>query len=329
MNSDEKTPPLAPSSCFPISPYYLLPSCRGGFSVYLKQHNKLVLYAKKGELLSKEHRNRLGDLGVREIYVKLEEQQDYRDYVHRNLGQILADESIPIRERSRAWYDTSVDMAKEVFDHSLPEPMTKSRFNRIRALISASANFFADPASLKELSAFISKGYDIYNHCLAVMVFTANVLNSYRQVDEKILVAASMGAMLHDIGKIRLPREVLEKDPATFDQDETAQYRTHPAVGVSICCTLPLPLETLHSILFHHETEDGSGFPSRAKGEYIPFYVKVLSLCNQFDGLTRNTPYREALSPYDALQFIKAQKGAYNVNILKRLILTLSKADIT
>lgn len=314
---------------FPLSPSLILPDSRGEFTLYLKQGGKLVLYTKKGEVFTRAHRARLMESGVKHIYTQLDEKHDYDHYVQDNLGALLSDEDIPLEERASAWYGASVSLVQDVFEEKMPKPLTKSRFNKIKSLVKASVSFFKEPESLKELARFITRGYGLYHHGIGTMVLTCSVLNTYDRMDKVLLVGCATGAILHDIGRTQFPAELNAKDPGTLTEEEWTIVKSHPAVGVSMCSQMPLMQESLHCILFHHEESDGSGYPSGALDEHIPFYCKVLNLCNKYDNLTRSKGYRPAFSPFEALKLVKAQQGFYEPEMLKRLILVLSRAELT
>jgi len=314
---------------FRVSPYMVIPSRVGGFSLYLKQDDKYVLYAEKGELFTDAHKERISRLGVEHLYIKSEDYGFYARYVQDNIQDLLDDDSIPTRERARAWNDATVAVAREAFDKSLPGHIDKRRFRKIQSLIAKSLKFLAREDALKELARFITEGHELFQHGIGVMVLTISVLGTFVHEDADLMVSVGIGAMLHDIGKLELPQEIFRRREDGLSQQEKDMIKSHPALGVGLCSSLPLPQETLQCILFHHEREDGSGYPSGATGELLPSYVKVLALCNEYDRLTRNAaPGRKALTPFEALTRIKQSRSAYDPEMLKRLIAVLSKADI-
>jgi putative nucleotidyltransferase with HDIG domain len=317
------------SSFFAISPYLILPDATGRFTIFLKQGENLVLYTKKGEQFSKAHRDKLVDAGTEQVYVKADERGDYNYYVQRNLGRLLDDADIPLELRSKTWYQASVAVAKAVFEEKLPKPLNRKRLSRVEALIKASARFFTDPKALKQIGGLISSGFTVYHHSVGTMVLSALVLQADGRCDDELLVKCGLGAFLHDIGKVDLPLEVLELKPEDRTEAEEASYRSHPTMGVAMCANLPLPQEALNCILFHHERCNGKGYPTGMACEEIPFYVRALSVCNVYDTLTRTAVWRPAMSPYEALNHLRARKEAYDVDMLKKLIMILANAEIT
>lgn len=314
---------------FPVSPYLLVPEAQGEFTVFLRQQSKLVLYASRGEQFTPAHRQRLVDMGVEQVYVNTEDKKRYDRYVESHLANVLADETIPSGERCRVWHDASLTVVREMFDFDLPGAELRNRYNRVRLLLKSVMRFISRPEMLRELSKLVAHGHDLHRHGLGVLVYTATLLNAFDGTDPKLVQAACMGALLHDLGKRKISRDILDTRPDLWTAEERRIYQTHPSLGVSLASRLPLSQETLTCILFHHEREDGQGYPSGALGDDIPFYPKVVALCNRFDNLTRGRAWREPRSPFAALGEIKADSGFTSSDILRRFILVLSRANMT
>lgn len=316
-------------SLIKVSPYMVIPSRVGGFSLFLKQDGKLVLYAEKGELFTDEHKERLSLLDVDHLYVKTSDYAQYMVYLQDNLLELLDDEAIPVRERARTWSEATSAVAREAFNRSLPRPVDHEQFSRIRRLIGDSLKFLAREDALRELSRFIKEGDELFRHGVSVMVLTITVLCTFMREDSETLVGVGIGAMLHDIGKLELPPDLFKKRFDNLSRADRDLVRSHPALGVGLCSALPLPQEALQCMLFHHEREDGLGYPSGSTGDLLPSYVKALILCNVYDNLTRRGREGRILSPFEALTQIKSMRNAYDPDMLKRLIAVLAKADLT
>ena len=329
LRRDENSPTGDGPSVFPVSPYLIVPEAQGEFAVYLRQDNKLVLYAARGEQFTPAHRERLVDMGVDQVYVSSQDKNRYEHYMESHLATILADESVPSEARCRVWHDTSLNIVRDMFDFDMPGAELRNRYNRVRLLLKSVMRFISRPEMLKELSKLVAHGNDLHRHGLGVLVYTATLLNAFDGTDPKLVQAACMGALLHDLGKRKISRDILDARPDLRTPEERRRYETHPSLGVSLASRLPLTQETLTCILFHHEREDGQGYPSGAIGDDIPFYPKVVALCNRFDNLTRGRLWREPRTPFAALREIKADSGFTSSDILRRLILVLSRANMT
>jgi putative nucleotidyltransferase with HDIG domain len=115
--------------------------------------------------------------------------------------------------------------------------------------------------------------------------------------DEMELTALRWGAYLHDIGKLGVPDGVLRK-PGTLTAAERARMREHPALGHAFATELDfLPAAALDIVRHHHERWDGTGYPDRLAGERIPRLARVFAVCDVYDALTSERPYKRAWSP--------------------------------
>jgi putative nucleotidyltransferase with HDIG domain len=144
-------------------------------------------------------------------------------------------------------------------------------------------------------------------HCERVADYACAI---FRAVDtnEGALFWFRMGALLHDVGKINVPTEVLNK-PGKLTPEERAQMESHPVAGVELLKDVEFPWDVLPMVRSHHERWDGKGYPDRLTGEEIPLHARVLALADVFDALTTDRPYRPAFSPEEALRMMRADSG--------------------
>ncbi|QJB57285.1 HD domain-containing phosphohydrolase [Pseudodesulfovibrio sp. zrk46] len=312
-----------------VSPNLILPATNAKFEIYLKQEDNYVLYTRAGERFSDETVLRLQAQAIDQVFIPASQEAELTYYIERHIASILKNTSIPVAERADVWNKSASSLAQNLFEEQLPPALLKKRFERFQKLLQGSVQFFKTKDALKELSRLISKGFDIYHHGLSTSVLSACVLMTFDEIKEDQLPAVCGGAMLHDIGKMRLPAELLKLDPDRMGDDERRDWETHPALGVQISATIPLPPEAIHCVLFHHEREDGKGFPTRTPGSGIPTFAKVVALCERYDNLTRNQPYRHGMKPFEALKTIRQDAGFCDPEIFTRLVQVLSDANIT
>lgn len=314
---------------FPVSPLLIRPWRSGLFSVYLKQDDRFVLYARQGEAFSAKHRQRLFEMGLTQVYVLKEQQNDYESYLGANLGDLLGDEDIPLRERAGALRAASGSVIQKVFDHKLPRTMEQERLKQLQRLVAAGVRFFQTPEAMLQLSKLVSHDYQLYAHGLNCMVLTVAMLQTYEGVEDELMIGAGVGAVLHDYGKSRIPKTILNRPLESLSLDEWNRLKSHPNLGASLCAAAPLTPEIVHCILFHHEQENGKGYPSSITGESIPFYVKVLSVANLYDNLTTSNRLGKAVAPFQALKIMREREGQFDMDAFRRLVMVLADAKIT
>ncbi len=156
--------------------------------------------------------------------------------------------------------------------------------------------------------AMEAKDAYLRGHSLRVSEYAVGI---GRQIglDAKSIETISLGAHLHDIGKIGVSEEVLHKKGSLTD----AEYRhimEHPVIGAKILGPLlidaPLVIDIVRS---HHERMDGKGLPDRVKAESLPLVVRIVSVADAFDAMTSERPYRHSLSVERALDELRRQGG--------------------
>ncbi|GAC1476142.1 MAG: hypothetical protein NVS9B11_02240 [Candidatus Dormibacteraceae bacterium] len=113
----------------------------------------------------------------------------------------------------------------------------------------------------------------------------------------ELRVLARAGLM-HDIGKLAIPDEILGKR-AALDESEWTLMKAHPEMGLSMLGDSQ-SRRALLAVLYHHERLDGSGYPYGLRAEAIPIEARIVAVADTYDALTSNRPYRKARTPWDA-----------------------------
>lgn len=116
------------------------------------------------------------------------------------------------------------------------------------------------------------------------------------------------GGLLHDIGKLGIPNEILDKRGSLSDE-ETRIMRTHPELGARILEPIAAYTDIILVVLQHHESYDGSGYPHGLAKDKISFYSRIFSVADSFESLTSDRPYRQAKDFRIAVEIIKSQAG--------------------
>jgi putative nucleotidyltransferase with HDIG domain len=136
-----------------------------------------------------------------------------------------------------------------------------------------------------------------------------------------------LGAVLHDIGKVRVPESILNK-PGPLDDEEWEVMKTHPEVGEHIL----RPIRSLQAILpivrHHHERWDGSGYPDGLSGRAIPLGARIVAVCDAYRAMTEDRPYREALSSETARRELQEGAGSqFDPECVVALVSALDRRD--
>ena len=130
-------------------------------------------------------------------------------------------------------------------------------------------------------------------------------------------------ASLHDIGKISIPAPLLLK-PEPLTDEEWKIIERHPEVGYRIVRSSPDLASIADAILSHHERWDGRGYPRRLSGESIPLTARIIAVVDAYDVMTTGRPYREAISPEDALREVERCSGSqFDPRVVRAFLKTM------
>jgi putative nucleotidyltransferase with HDIG domain len=127
-------------------------------------------------------------------------------------------------------------------------------------------------------------------------------------MDEKTLFWFRMGALLHDVGKIAVPPEILNK-AGPLTPEERAEMQRHPDAGVELIAGIEFPWDIRPMVRHHHEAWDGSGYPAGLAGEEIPLAARILCVADIYDALSTDRPYRRGFSHRRTLEIMAAEAG--------------------
>ena len=138
---------------------------------------------------------------------------------------------------------------------------------------------------------------------------------------EKDVERIKLGALLHDIGKIGIPENVLKK-PSRLTDEEWEIMKQHPTIGAE---KVLLPNESLHDLIpivkYHHEHWDGSGYPEKLKGEEIPLAARIVSVADAYHALISDRPYRKGMSNEKACEILKVGAGIqWDKNLVREFV---------
>ena len=155
--------------------------------------------------------------------------------------------------------------------------------------------------------AIEAKDHTTHDHLRRVQVYAVEIAKDL-DLDDSQLNAIRAASMLHDIGKLAVPENILSK-PGRLTPEEFEKMKIHPIVGSDILDRVEFPYPVVPIVRSHHEKWDGSGYPDGLKQEAIPIGARILSAVDCFDALASERPYRRAMSPEEAMGNLSAEKG--------------------
>jgi putative nucleotidyltransferase with HDIG domain len=138
-----------------------------------------------------------------------------------------------------------------------------------------------------------------HGHCERVANYAVAVAEALG-LSEGELTTIRLGAYLHDVGKVKVPHEILNK-PDRLTAEEFAIIQQHPVWGLELLAAIEFPWDLKPIIRWHHEKYDGSGYPDGLGGDAIPLGAQIIGIVDVYDALTTTRSYRPAMKPEQAL----------------------------
>lgn len=252
----------------------------------MNDYGAVILY--KNSILDEYYINKLIKLGLN--FVKI-----YKNY------------EIKVKKYAviEAQYNNNLEEFKEIiWNISNGKTLEMERISEISR--SLSSNF----DSINNLITCLSKVRSIneytYTHSLNVSLL-CSLLGSWLNLGYKHIEQLSHCGILHDIGKSKIPPEILNK-PGVLTDDEFDKIKQHPVIGYKILKkNKEISKDVALGVLLHHEREDGSGYPFGFKSEKIHYYAKILAVVDIFDAMTSNRVYKKRQTPFDVLEMYESE----------------------
>jgi len=269
----------------------------------------------EGVELKKAIIHRLNTLGISYIFIKDRENEDIQ--YNGTISDSLRKEAI------QTINSTFKEIQKDTSLHGslVVEKASKKFSELIRCLMTE----IKDQKELLTLlsDAFIYDNY-IFSHSLNVTLY-ALAIGIKLNLPQRDLETLGLGAIFHDIGKIKVPKEVLLK-PGKLTQEEYEAIKTHAEEGFQLLRKVPtIPLLVAHCAFQHHERLNGSGYPRGIVGDEIHYFGKILAVADVFDAVTSNRVYRRAMLPHEGLEILYAGSGTlFEKKIIEAFRLTVA-----
>nr|WP_027686326.1 HD-GYP domain-containing protein [Rhizobium leguminosarum] len=156
-------------------------------------------------------------------------------------------------------------------------------------------------------------------HSLAVSALMITLGRSLGHREEEVRILG-LGGLVHDLGKMALPDEILTK-PGKLTAEEMDLVRGHPQRGYELVSHVAhVPKQVLDICRYHHEKFDGSGYPGRLAGKKIPYVARLAAICDVYEALTTIRPYKRAFSQAEAINMMMNSPGHFDSQLLSAFV---------
>ena len=222
-------------------------------------------------------------------------------------------------------YYLAIEKMKTVFDQAIKQSAQIDTTD----LLNSVADLFRSRSTIIELFEMLYKMHgmndSVYAHSLNVALIS-RMIGRWLRMDRHDLDVLTVAGLLHDIGKLMIPEEVLNKEGKLTDE-EFAMIKSHPRKGYDLLKNLSLDPHIKKSALMHHERSDGSGYPSGLEDEFIDEYAMIIAIADVYDAMTAARSYRAPLCPFQVIA--NFQKDGYQKYHTKYILTFLKQIAAT
>lgn len=300
----------------------LRPDSGCNFALYLaipwRGGQRYLLYKAADYDLSEKKRRELIENGVQTLWVREDETGKYFNYVDHTVGQVLRADNISPKEKGHILYETTHSLVKSTFSRPDSPLLISTNQKVVAHTVSVIA---ADPSMFRSMVSLFAFDYSLYTHSVHVSVLGTGLLVDIGGFPEHTMRETALGFLLHDIGKSRVPPEIVRK-PGMLSPWENKQMEKHPEYGVQLMQQHPAVGEHgLQIVNDHHEKLNGAGYPRKLAGDSLSLATRVCSVVDIYDALTSHRVYKPALRGFDALRMMMDRmSGELDMDILQSLV---------
>ncbi len=271
-----------------------------------------VLFLSRSLPFDRRVSRNLAQSEIQILFIREEDLEIFDEYLNRNIASIIRDPNISVHSRCAITYDLSLELMKRVYESADPVQVAKSSQGVLQNIIEV---IFANPDAAHSFITLTSEDYELYSHsinaCLYGMALARLALDITK---EEALTRFGPGFLLHDIGKLSIPHDILMK-PGSLTEKEWDQVRLHPQKGLEMVeKIMPVTEETQAMILYHHERLDGSGYPLGLRGSEIPIAARICGIVDAFDALSTNRPFQERKKTFEAFSVLKQEEVPHRLD---------------
>ncbi|WP_175615130.1 HD-GYP domain-containing protein [Piscibacillus halophilus] len=248
-------------------------------------------------------------------------------YIEDSLSEDIAPQNI-INERLRVEAISKIRQTFKVFDEydhqKHKQYMLERSMNEVQSTVNEIIDVVKSHDEILSIMSDIFMFDDyLYNHSVNVTVYTL-VLARELHFSDRQIEEIGIGAMLHDIGKMKVPKTIIDK-PGKLTDMEFEVVKEHTTYGYDILKQFKnIPQSVAYCAYQHHERLDGSGYPLGLKEPNIHEYAKIMAVSDVFDAVTSNRVYRNAFLPHEGLEILYSgsdtQYSPKYINLFRRHI---------
>ncbi len=280
-----------------------------GFAFFLPHEgeNGPVLYSEAGKGFSPEDLRRLAANGISQLRVQARDLHSLEARLEQRLETVLSHRAIPPAEKAKLVYHVGTSIARDIVTNPTESEGIERSDRMINGVI---RSVLQDPAIGANMLKMAGHERTTASHMFVVSILAILLGTEVYGSDLEPLRALGLAGMMHDLGKLSIPPEILNKQGPLTEEEMELVYR-HPIESVRLLGDDPhVTPPVRQAILQHHERPDGRGYPLGLRGEEVLPASRMLTIVDSFHAMISRRPYRSPLTPEQAVRAMQTQAGA-------------------
>jgi HD-GYP domain-containing protein (c-di-GMP phosphodiesterase class II) len=295
------------------------------FELHSKTANEaFVLFRGRDQEFGSRHRDGLLSHGIHTLYVSEEDQGQYGRYIEQNIGGLATDPTVSPLKKAELLYSVSKGVLLDAFAN----PRSTDLVKRVEKVMPHMVDLIVQgKEALASMISIMSYDYYTFTHSINVSTFTVALANEAGVVNRQELYDLGTGALLHDIGKSEIPKEILNKTgPLTAEEMEV--MKSHVIRGEKLLGMKEgMSPSRMLPVSLHHEKLSGRGYPRALKAEQIHLHGRITAISDCFDAMTTHRPYALGMNAYQAVQLMKGKlQDDFDQELVSSFIVLLGSA---
>jgi len=301
----------------PVFTDILAVDCAFDFDLYLFDGRQMVLYWTAQAPLTAQARGNLLERHQNRLYVPASQRRQYQQYVRAHISHILVDDSVDDFTKSSLVYDSAKELVRDVFN----DPAKGEHIRESQAFVESTVQYVLEGRNaFHNMLRIMSFDYTVYTHSVNVCTFALALAHAAGIQQTGKLIELATGALLHDVGKAKVPESILHKSEP-LDQSEWQAIRQHPQWGVELMSETDLiPEASYFPIAQHHERRSGRGYPNGLANGEIHIYGRIVAIADAFDAMTTNRVYKAADNTFSTLRTMMDQEDGFDQPLLRQFV---------
>lgn len=263
----------------------------------------------KGLYISQTEVDSLASNDVAELFIDRTDIPAFTTYVESLLQEMQSSSAMATEQAVNLLRTSAIHVMQDIFVQPSPENIARG----VKAVSGFVYTLMRDPKAYRLLLSLSSHDHYTLQHSVGVATNAIILAKKAGINDEKSLIEVGVGGLLHDIGKTKIPKEVINKK-GPLDESEWQEMKKHSLYGYEILKdNRDIGTRARLAVMQHHEDHNGTGYPMGLRADQVSITARIVTLADIFNAITTDRSYSQAKPPFEAFKLIK-EKLFYKVD---------------